>query len=223
MSVAQIGLNSSYVGSRSDILHLVPNNARKVLDIGCSIGALGKSIKETKGAEVIGIEIDEIMAEVAKKDLDRVITGDIEEIDFKALFELIDFDCIIFADVLEHLKDPWHILRTITAFLACGGVVIASIPNVRHYTTISSLAVKGYWPYRDRGIHDKSHLRFFTFQNIQELFQESGLEIIEVKRHYRIIESPNKLNKFSQYFALPLLKEFLTFQYLVVARKVATD
>ena len=98
-------------------------------------------------------------------------------------------------------------------------LVISSIPNVRHYSTVVSLLFKRYWPYRERGIHDKTHLRFFTLRNIQEMFFAAGFKIIQIKRKYRIIEHPHYFNKFSNFLALPLIKDFFTFQYLIVAKK----
>ena len=211
--------NPSYIGSREDVLNLVPDNVRRVLDVGCSIGILGKQIKQKFGAEVIGIELDEQMAKIAKERLDKVIIGDIEKINLADYFVLNYFDCIIFADILEHLKDPWDVLKNVTSFLSDDGVIVASIPNIRHYTTIINLLFKGYWPYRERGIHDKTHLRFFTLKNIKEMVEGAGLKIVKIKRNYRIIERPHRLNRFSKYFAFPFLKDFLTFQYLIVCKK----
>jgi 2-polyprenyl-3-methyl-5-hydroxy-6-metoxy-1,4-benzoquinol methylase len=98
-------LNPSYTTSRKDIQSLIPDNANKILDVGCSTGILGYQIKQkNKNVEVIGIEIDEEMAKIAKNRLDRVIVGDVEKIDFKKYFEPDYFDCIILADILEHLS-----------------------------------------------------------------------------------------------------------------------
>jgi len=148
--------NPSYIGARNDILNLVPDCVSKVLDIGCGIGTLGESIKQKWKVEVVGIEIDEQMAKVAKERLDKVIIGDIEKINLAEYLTLNYFDCIIFADILEHLKDPWSVLKKIVKFLAEDGIIVASIPNVRHYTTILNLVFRGYWPYRERGIHDRT-------------------------------------------------------------------
>lgn len=211
--------NPSYVGHRDDIVKLIPSMIKKVLDVGCSVGTLGESIKQRDDAEVTGIEINEDMANVAKEKLDRVIVADIEKIDLSDYFPLNYFDCIIFADILEHLKNPWQELKNCYKFLDNGGLIIASIPNIRHYSTLINLLFKGYWPYRERGIHDITHLRFFTLKNIKEMFQNAGLEIIRVKRKYRILEKGHKYDRFSRYFAWLFLKDFLTFQYLVVARK----
>ena len=211
--------NPSYIGQRNDILNLIPRTAKKILDVGCSIGTFGEQIKRKYNVEVVGLEVNKEMAVIAKTNLDKVIIADIEELNLSNYFSAGYFDCIIFADILEHLKNPWIVLKDITKVLSEEGVVIASIPNIRHYTTIVELVIKGYWPYRERGIHDKSHLRFFTLKNIKEIFDSSGLKINKIERNYRIVERPHSYNKFSRFFALPIIKEFLTFQYIVVANK----
>jgi len=97
--------NQSYVGYRKDILSIIPKNAKKVLDVGCSVGALGEQLKISNNkVEVVGVEIDKNMAQIAKNKLDNVIVGNIEELDLDKIFDLNYFDCIILADVLEHLK-----------------------------------------------------------------------------------------------------------------------
>ena len=215
----QANYHPSYIGPRNDIIKHIPDNAYKILDIGCSIGTLGKQIKHERDVEVIGIEIDNDMASVAQKSLDKVITADVETLSLNTCFPSTYFDCVILADIIEHLKDPWSLLKNVSSILSSNGLVIASIPNIRHYTTILNLVVKGYWPYRERGIHDKNHIRFFTLRNINELFQNAGLEIVGIARNYRIIETPHRYNVYAKYFALPLLRDFLTFQYIVSAMK----
>lgn len=91
----------------------------------------------------VGIELNEEMAVIAKTNLDKVIIADIEEINLSDYFVSEYLDCIIFGDILEHLKEPWTVLKNITEVLSGEGVVIASIPNIRHYTTIIELVVKG--------------------------------------------------------------------------------
>jgi 2-polyprenyl-3-methyl-5-hydroxy-6-metoxy-1,4-benzoquinol methylase len=212
--------NTSYIGTRDDIINLIPVNTEKVLDVGCSIGTVGEQIKQrNRDTKVTGIEIDKAMAEVAKGKLDRVIIGNIEEIDLAALFQPGKFDCVIFGDILEQIIDPWYLMKRITNYLSVDGVVIASIPNIRYYETILNLLFRGYWPYRERGIYDKTHLRFFTLKNIKELFTNSGLMIHDIKRKYRIIEKPHSINKFSKYFAFFPIRDLIAFQYLIVARK----
>jgi len=212
--------NPSYIGLRNDILNLIPFNAIKILDVGCSVGTLAEQIKSINiKREVVGIEKDAQMAKFAEKKMDRVIISDIEKIRLSNFFSPNHFDCVIFADVLEHLRDPWAVLVGILDITTADGLIIASVPNVRHYSTIINLLFKGFWPYRERGIHDKTHLRFFTLKNIREMFHNAGLEIISIERKYRIIEKPHRFNKLSRYFTYFFLKEFLTFQYLIKARK----
>jgi 2-polyprenyl-3-methyl-5-hydroxy-6-metoxy-1,4-benzoquinol methylase len=213
-----INFNPSYVGKRNDILKLVPPNAKRVLDVGCSIGALGLAIKENTGAMVVGIELSREMAKIAEQKLDKVFVDDVEEILAQEKLQDFKFDTIILADLLEHLRDPWSVLESIVSYLEPQGILIASIPNVRHINTIFNLVLKGYWPYRDRGIHDRAHLRFFTKRNINELFTRAGLSIDRIEANYRIIERPHKLNRFAKFLAIPGLRHFLTFQYLLLAR-----
>jgi 2-polyprenyl-3-methyl-5-hydroxy-6-metoxy-1,4-benzoquinol methylase len=210
--------NPSYVGRRSDVERLLPPGVHSVLDVGCSVGALGASIKAGTGAQVTGIEYSPAMAAEAEKVLDRVFVGDATAVIDGTALEGMQFDAIIFADVLEHLPDPWLVLRRAVRLLSPGGRIIASLPNIRHLSTIYHLVVLGYWPYRDRGIHDRTHLRFFTRRNVLELFRSANLEIESVDAKYRLVERPHRINRFAKYFALPGLRGFLAFQYLVTAR-----
>ena len=210
--------NLSYTSARDDVLRMLPENARFVLDVGCSNGELGTSIKSLIGAQVHGIEIMPEMARVAASRLDNVFTGGVEEAFHSESITAHRYDVIIFADVLEHLIDPWAILSKATELLSPGGCIIASLPNIRHISTLNNLIWKGYWPYRDRGIHDRTHLRFFTKKNILELFKQADLKIELIKTNYRIIEKPTRLNAVARFFAWPGLRNFLAYQYLVRGR-----
>ncbi len=211
------GFNPSYIGPRPDIERLISPNAKFVLDVGCSNGSLGGAIKAKTGAEVFGIELSEEMATEARTRIDRVWVGDAAAIITQGNLEDHRFDTIVFADVLEHLVDPWAVLGSATRYLAPDGTIIASIPNIRHVDTVYHLVVKGDWPYRDRGIHDRTHLRFFTKQTIVELFEGAGLEIDAIETNYRILERPHRFNRFAKFLAIPGLRNFLAFQYLVRA------
>ena len=215
-------VNPSYTARREDVLGLIPHWASVVLDVGCSTGVLGQQIKKRIGAKLIGIEYDQQLSSIAGRVLDEVLTEDVEEMDFSAHLVKGYFDCIIFADVLEHLRDPWRVLSDIVPYLASTGVVIASIPNVQHYTPIRGL-LRGHWPYRQRGIHDINHLRFFAFKNITDMFKQAGLEIRNITRNYRIVEGVHPVNRVSRWFAVPPLRKFVTFQYLIVSRRVVTE
>ncbi len=215
-SPKELFLNPSYIGPRPDILQLIPSSVLKVLDVGCATGELGKSIKARSTVHVTGIEMAPEMAEIARNQLDEVFVGDADQILTNGLLGNSRFDVIIFADVLEHVPDPWNVLTRAKDYLTHDGIVIASIPNVRHIDTIFNLVFKGYWPYRDRGIHDRTHLRFFTKKNIIELFDNAGMDISKIKVNYRIVEAPSDKNRFAHRFALPIIREFLAFQYIIV-------
>ena len=209
--------NPSYVGGRSDIEGLIPKNCRSVLDVGCSIGRLGAAIKNGTEIQVVGIEFSEAMANEAISKLDKVFIGDAEEIICNGTLGGYSFDTIIFADLLEHLENPWQTLICVKKYLNPNGIILASIPNIRHIDTIYNLVIKGYWPYRERGIHDKTHLRFFTKRNIFELFENAGFSIKISKTHFRILERPHKINNYAKYLAVPGIRNFLAFQYVLKA------
>ncbi len=211
--------NKSYIGSRWDILELVNPSYKRVLDVGCSIGRLGEDIKQKTNGEVAGIELNREMSEIASQKLDKVITGDVELINLSDYFEKEYFDCIIFGDILEHLRDPWSVLKNYCEYLRQDGTVILSLPNIRHISTLYSLIIRDYWPYRDRGIHDRTHMRFFTLRNIKELIQGANLVPVKVIRRYRLIERGHIINVLSFLLVLPLIRSFITFSYLIIAKK----
>lgn len=211
--------NPSYISDRSDIEGLIQPNVKSVLDVGCSTGKLGKSINRKYGAQIVGIELSQEMANIARTHLDNVFVGHATQVLLSSKLSEYRFDTIIFADILEHLVEPWETLNAATQYLEDDGCVIVSIPNIRFIDTIINLIIKGYWPYRERGIHDKTHLRFFTFKTISSMFHNAGLRIIKVKRNYRVIDKPHRINRVAKYIAIPIIKEFITYQYLVVGKK----
>ncbi len=166
-----------YRNSRPDIQQIVDPNSRTILDVGCGAGSMATALKNKLNAEVWGIEYNEEAASVAAGNLDNVIPGGVEE----ALDNLPDkyFDTIIFADVLEHLVDPNSVLGSIKEKLSTGGEIIASIPNVRHWSVVKQL-LEGNWEYEKFGIMDSTHLRFFTRQSIFKMFDRAGLKITNI-------------------------------------------
>ena len=212
-------LNTSYIGDRNDVVNMIPSECNQILDVGCSTGSLGENIKRKRKVHITGIESHRKMAEMAAMVLDRVVEDNVEELDFDDTFIDEQFDCIIFADVLEHLVDPWRILRKSTNFLSRDGYVIISIPNIQHLSTLIDLIFRGVWSYRDRGIHDRTHLRFFTLKNIKFLLKQADLKIVRIRRQYRIFDKISRFNKIAKFFAFPLLRNFITFQYLILAKK----
>src|SRR5215210_1744167 len=119
-----------YETARPDIQSHVPAAARTILDLGCSTGALGAALKARQGAIVVGVELGEEYAREAEARLDRVIVADVEAFASGPAPPEAPFDCLIAADILEHLRDPWATLRGAAAMLRPGGVAVVSLPNV---------------------------------------------------------------------------------------------
>jgi 2-polyprenyl-3-methyl-5-hydroxy-6-metoxy-1,4-benzoquinol methylase len=214
-------LNNSYIGVRKDILDLVPGSAVNVLDVGCSVGALGREmLTRMPDVKVYGIELDEGMADIAHERLHHVRVGDVDRMSLGEHYPSDYFDCVIMGDVLEHLKDPWRLISESVGVTRSGGTLIASVPNVRHIDTLFNLVILGKWPYRDRGIHDRTHLRFFTRKNLLDIFSSPVLEIERIETNYRIVERPSRINRWAKYLAIPGLRAFLAFQYIIVVKKL---
>ena len=151
---------------RSEIAEYVKKGNNRVLDVGCGAGYFGEYLKQQGCAsEVIGIEIDTNAAKEALTKLDHVLFANLNQasvIDVLKDFDKGAFDYIICADVLEHLIDPWSVLSALVSFLKPGGRVVLSLPNVRHWSVWLPLILGGQWEYREAGIMDRTHLRFFT-------------------------------------------------------------
>lgn len=218
MSADGAGLPSGYRGARPDVLALIDAPPSRVLDVGCGAGELGAAIaRRYPGCEMVGLEGDAQRAALARRRGYRdVLERDLER---QASFaDLGGFDLIVAADVLEHLADPWATARCLAALLLPGGRLLTSIPNVRHYSTLLSLAVLGHWPYRSRGIHDRTHLRFFARADILALLQGAGLEVLRERRNLRLVEQWSWTTPLAKLLDFWPLRPFLTFQYLHVSR-----
>ncbi|AXS79203.1 bifunctional 2-polyprenyl-6-hydroxyphenol methylase/3-demethylubiquinol 3-O-methyltransferase UbiG [Dechloromonas sp. HYN0024] len=160
-----------------DLLRLIPSHSRKVIEIGCSSGALAQAFKNNANCDWFGIDIDPSYAEVASKHCDHAVAMDIETADSKFYQEQADRDCWVFGDTLEHLKDPWKILGAIREVLPTNGSVVACIPNAQHWSIIAKLST-GEFRYEDSGLMDKTHLRWFTKKTIIDLFASTGFKIV---------------------------------------------
>lgn len=198
---------------REDIVQAVKGSDLTVLEIGCGTGGTGKRLLETSKAKwVAGIELMEYQAEMARNVLNEVLVGDVSEIQFPWNAET--FDCIIAADVLEHLSDPWLVLERLRPFLKPDGIFISTIPNVRYFPVVWDLLIHGEWYYQNEGVLDKTHYRFFTRRSAVRLFRESGYVVISAKPCFwrRKIAYLNRLtfNSFKEIFAL---------RWLIVAKR----
>ena len=209
---------------RREVEALIPEGVKRVLDVGCGEGVLGRRLLEKGIEEVVGIEINPEVCEKARHNISHVICGDIEKIELP--FDKGYFDCCIIADVLEHLKDPLNNLNKLKQYLSDSAIVVASIPNVRYYGVINML-VEGYWKYEDYGILDKTHLRFFTKKEIEKLFVDAGFEItgisVNIDPQYYTIDLLLQNISFGRVTLKNLtpdeLKDLFVIQYLIRAQK----
>ncbi|MBV8244430.1 MAG: methyltransferase domain-containing protein [Candidatus Eremiobacteraeota bacterium] len=163
---------------RRELVNLINHSPRLAVDVGCAGGALGAAVKKAYPlATVVGVENVEEAAAVARGHLDRVICESAESLDFeRAGFAPKEIDLIFLADVLEHLYDPWKFLQKLRPFVADDGQVLASIPNMRNLWLLNEL-IEGRWTYTEAGLLDITHIRFFTFDSIVEMFRETGYSI----------------------------------------------
>ena len=208
----------AYENPRPDVQGLVPASDRRILDLGCSTGALGAALRQDRGAEVVGVEADPVYAEQARGVLDRVVVADLEDHEAWAGEVGEGFDCIVAADVLEHLRDPWTVLARAVALLAPGGSVVVSLPNVRFFWALGRLVARDRWPRDDEGIFDATHLRWFAAPDARELLQSAGLVIEAEAPQYRLRPGDWRTERAATLLAHGPLRSLLTFQHLLRGR-----
>jgi methionine biosynthesis protein MetW len=205
----------SYETPRAEIAKRVPATARRVLDLGCATGGLAMLLKARGDVEVVGVERDEGYAAAAEQHCDRVVHADLEAL---APDELGRFDCLVAADVLEHLVDPWSALGAYARLLDPGGIAVISLPNVAHWSTYAAL-LKGSWPRNPEGIHDATHLRWFTLRDGRELMEQAGLTVATIDRRPRLIWRGSRLDDLLGPAAtrIPGLRTLVTFQHILTS------
>lgn len=163
-----------YYGINLGILKYI-TSGNKILDVGCGAGLLGHEMRK-KDNYVYGIDSSKVQLKVAARFLDCVKCLDLR--DDKADLPK-DFDIIVFADILEHLEDPLSCLARFKKYLKKGGRIVVSIPNIACYNIRCSLLL-GRFDYKDYGILDNTHLRFFTIKTAKRLIEAAGYEIVKL-------------------------------------------
>ncbi|MEA2134274.1 MAG: hypothetical protein QOC68_2183 [Solirubrobacteraceae bacterium] len=155
------------------MIEAVPHGSR-VLDVGCASGYLAQRLTE-RGCTVVGVEPDAAAAESARAYCESVTVGDFERPEIRAALAG-PFDAVIIGDVLEHMRDPWAALTAASELLAPGARIVASIPNIAHWSARLTLLC-GRFPYAESGLFDATHLRFFTRRSARELAERSGYRV----------------------------------------------
>lgn len=211
--------NNYFSICRTDILEFVPHNRNnRILEIGAGCGGTLLKAKESGLAEyVVGVDLIKVAdSSQTHPAMDRFLIGNIENmtLDFDENF----FDVILCGDVLEHLVDPWQCLVKLRPFLREGGVVIASIPNVRYWKVSMGLLFCGRWSYCERGILDRTHIRFFVKGTMLEMFEDAGFKI----RYMEPLGPQRKWGLASwglNVLSFGVFSDLLTVQYSIVAAK----
>ena len=211
----------AYTGTRPDIIrHLfVPKN---ILDVGCNQGALGESIKSLfPESQVVGIDYNSEAIKIAKNKIDEAYIVDLEnENALPNFLKDKEFDTVICADVLEHIRFPWKVVEQLYEHLSENGQIIISLPNFGFWESYFHL-LNQKLPMRDRGIYDDTHLRFFMRKNLSSLAPQNATFKI-LARNYRLKEKGKTpldkifipiLNK------LPLFRDLITFQFIISIQK----
>jgi 2-polyprenyl-3-methyl-5-hydroxy-6-metoxy-1,4-benzoquinol methylase len=205
-----------YETDRPDIQRHVPRDARRILELGCSSGALGAALKARQEVTVVGVEPSPEHAAEARERLDRVLALDAEAFLHAPRPPEAPFDCLIAADVLEHLVDPWSVLARMAELLSPGATVVVSLPNVTYWRGLLRVIRTGRWPLDAEGVFDRTHLRWFTRDDALELLRQAGLSAVDVEPRYW---ASGLGLLWRRAVAHTPLHRFLPPQYVITARK----
>jgi 2-polyprenyl-3-methyl-5-hydroxy-6-metoxy-1,4-benzoquinol methylase len=200
--------------ARADLVSKVPVGASSALDVGCSRGETARLLRKAGIARVVGIEPDAGDAAEAARLCDRVLAVALEDVreEFPG-----QFDAVLFGDVLEHLIDPSAALARVRQWLSPRGVVVASVPNLGHWSVIGDL-LEGRFDYVPYSILSGTHVRFFTRRTLHDLFEASGYRIDSIET-VTFPPSPEGARKLKLLAAIPGASEDLsTAEFLVTAR-----
>lgn len=198
---------------RADVLEIVPEQAGRLFDLGGGIGATGAMLKAMGRATFVALA-DQVADRVAEG-VDQAFAGNLDDLSVldRVLSDTTPFDTILCLDILEHLRDPWIVVRRLHQAMRPGGVIVFSLPNVNHYSVVAPLVLQGRFELQEAGILDRTHLRWFTRHGAIELATSSGLVLERVKgnifsRRDRLI---NRLT-------FGLFERFLSIQYVLRVR-----
>lgn len=208
----------------AQVLDAVPVGVRKVLEVGTGTGALAREIrKKCPGVDYVGVEISAEYRDAAQAWCDRAYLENFEQASETLMQELANADVVIFADVLEHFIDPWASLKRMRAVLPAHARIIASIPNIQHWS-IQVRLLSGDFRYADVGLLDRTHLRFFTRQTMLEMFASTGYRVeAVVPRIFAFPQQDEMLQKIAQISQLHgvdpnmAVQDAAAFQYVMTA------
>src|SRR5208282_3377937 len=162
------------------VIAMVGRNKR-VLELGAGSGSITRHLINSNQCDVVALECNPESVAKLKEICSSVYSGDLNDPAWPKIFAAEEgFDVVVAADVLEHLYDPWTVLKGMKSLLREGGVIILSLPHVGHAGLLSCLVEEDF-EYSECGLLDKTHIRFFGIHNIQTLHENAGLELADAK------------------------------------------
>jgi 2-polyprenyl-3-methyl-5-hydroxy-6-metoxy-1,4-benzoquinol methylase len=197
---------------------------KRVLEVGAGPGSITRVLTHKGKCTVTALEIDAAAIEIVSQHCQRVIKADLNVSTWPELLSGEKFDVVVAADVLEHIYDPLITLRHMKDLLNESGYIVTSIPHVGHSTLQICLFDEDF-EYRDWGLLDRTHIRFFGIKNMQSLFENSGLKIIEAQFVVREPENTEFAERWSRAPAelrSVLAKNPFGNVYQVIAKSVPT-
>jgi 2-polyprenyl-3-methyl-5-hydroxy-6-metoxy-1,4-benzoquinol methylase len=207
-----------FATARTEVLPWLPEHVERMLDVGCGAGATSAAVRAVREvAWAGGIEYVEGVAAQARGVCDKVWTGDAALAPLESEIAAASLDLVLCLDVLEHMADPWTMVRRLSALIAPGGRLVVSVPNIRHWKFIWRLLAAGDFRYRDAGLLDRTHLRFFVRKTAVELATCGGLALVTATsaQGWRLPDARRLLSLASG----GKLDEVMAKQWLVVAEQ----
>jgi methionine biosynthesis protein MetW len=207
-------MNIDIYTSRCRIFRMVPSGST-VLEIGCGSGRLANILSIMKKCRVYCVEKDAAMARIAKNKCVEMLNIDIEQTGLP--YENGYFDCIILGNVLEHMREPETLLAELKKYLREDGALIYSVPNIVNWHSRLTIFF-GKFEYRESGVFERTHLRFYNFDSAKKLATDAGYRIVELDVTPSVYLLKERLNLLWYWLAV-LWKNLFADEFIILAKK----